>query len=150
MSLLVVSRRTVSAEWYHILRHASHGPSVYAQRDAQDNPRQPFWCRIEHTYSPRTIVLARDEKIHTPVGTCAQYSATAPNEPMTSLPIPTRPWQIVSQDICELDNRNYLVTVCHFSDWIEVDPLGDTLSSTVIDKTKAHFARYGVPGNQPH
>ena len=92
-----------------------------------------------------SIVLARDEKIHTPVGTRAQYGTTAPNEPMTSLLIPTRPWQIVSQDICELDNRNYLVTVCHFSDWIEVDPLGDTLSSTVIDKTKAHFARYGVP-----
>ena len=78
-------------------------------------------------------------------GTCAQYGTTAPNEPMRSLPIPTRPKQIVSQDICELENRNYLVTVRHFSDWIEVDPLGDTLSSTVIDKTKAHFARYGVP-----
>ncbi|XP_044170558.1 uncharacterized protein K02A2.6-like [Acropora millepora] len=78
-------------------------------------------------------------------GTCAQYGTVAPNEPMRSLPIPTRPWQIISQDICELDNRNYLVTVCHFSNWFEVDPLGDILSSTVIDKTKAHFARYGVP-----
>ena len=37
------------------------------------------------------------------------------------------------------------MTVCHFSDWIEVDKLDDTLSSTAIDKTKAHFARYGVP-----
>ena len=54
-------------------------------------------------------------------------------------------WQIVSQDVCELDNRNYLVTVCHFPDWIEVDPLGNTLSSMVIDKTKAHFTRYEVP-----
>ena len=78
-------------------------------------------------------------------GTCAQYGTTAPKEPMKSLPIPTRPWQIVSQDICELHNQSYLVTVCHFSDWIEVDKLGDTLSSTVIEKTKAHFARYGVP-----
>ena len=79
-------------------------------------------------------------------GTCAQYGTTkAPKEPMRSLPIPTRPWQIVSQDICELHNQSYLVTVCHFSDWIEVDQLGDTLSSTVIDKTKTHFARYGVP-----
>ena len=67
------------------------------------------------------------------------------HEPMRSLPIPTRPWQILSQDICELDSRSYLVTVRHFSDWIEIGPLGDTLSSTVIDKTKAHFARYGVP-----
>ena len=149
-TLLDVSRRTVSAEWYNIQRHASHGPSVYAQRDAQENPRQPFWCRIEHTYGPRSIVLARDEKVHTRHvwcmwHLCPIYGTTAPNETMRSLPIPTRPWQIVSQDICKLDNRNYLVTVCHFSDWIEVDPLGDTLSSTVIDKTKAHFARYGVP-----
>ena len=37
------------------------------------------------------------------------------------------------------------MTVCHFSDWIEVDKLEDTLSSTVIEKTKCHFARYGVP-----
>ena len=64
---------------------------------------------------------------------------------MRSLPIPTRPWELVSQDICELHNQSYLVTVCHFSDWIEVDKLEDTLSSTVIEKTKAHFARYGVP-----
>lgn len=77
-------------------------------------------------------------------GTCAQYGTTAPKKPMRSLPIPTRPWQMVSQDICEILIRHYLVTVCHFSDWIEVDELGDTLSSTVINKTKAHFARYGV------
>ena len=28
---------------------------------------------------------------------------------------------------------------------IEVDQLGDTLSYSVIEKTKAHFAQYGVP-----
>ena len=37
------------------------------------------------------------------------------------------------------------MTVCHFSDWSEVEKLKVTLSSTVIEKTKAHFARYGVP-----
>ena len=78
-------------------------------------------------------------------GICAQYGQSAPKEPMKSLPIPTRPWQIVSQDICELHKQSYLVTVCHFSDWIEVDKLEDTLSSTVIEKTKCHLARYGVP-----
>ena len=78
-------------------------------------------------------------------GICAQYGQSAPKEPMKSLPIPTRPWQIVSQDICELHKQSYLVAVCHFSDWIEVDKLEDTLSSTVIEKTKCHFARYGVP-----
>ena len=37
------------------------------------------------------------------------------------------------------------ITVCHFSDWIEVDELQDILSVTVINKTKAHFARFGIP-----
>ena len=64
---------------------------------------------------------------------------------MKSLPIPIGPWQIVSQNLCELEKQRYLVTVCHFRDWIEADQLEDTLSSTVIEKTKAHFARYGVP-----
>ena len=64
---------------------------------------------------------------------------------MKSLPIPNLPWQIVSQDLFELEKKSYLVTVCHFSDWIEVDTLPDTLSTTVIDATKAHFARYGIP-----
>ena len=51
--------------------------------------------------------------------TYAQYSPSAPKEPMKSLPIPTGPWQIVSQDFCQLEKQRYLVTVCHFSDWID-------------------------------
>jgi hypothetical protein len=77
--------------------------------------------------------------------TCAQYSSTLPKEPMRSLPIPSLPWQIVSQDIFTLDGKAYLVTVCHYSDWIELDELQDTLSKTVVEKTKAQFSRYGVP-----
>ena len=76
---------------------------------------------------------------------CAQYSVTLPKEPMRSLPIPASPWQLISQDIFSLDDKSYLITVCHYSDWTEVDELPDTLASTVIQKTKAHFARYGIP-----
>ena len=64
---------------------------------------------------------------------------------MKSLPLPTQPWQIVSQDIFTHEQKDYLVMVCHFLDWIEVDELQDTLSATVINKTKAHFARFGTP-----
>ena len=39
---------------------------------------------------------------------------------MKSLPIPTRPWQLVSQDICTHEKKDYLITVCHFSDWLGV------------------------------
>jgi hypothetical protein len=76
---------------------------------------------------------------------CAQYGQSAPKEPMKSLPVPTLPWQIVSQDIFAYDKKAYLVTVCHFSDWIEVDELEDTLATTVVNKTKSHFARFGIP-----
>jgi len=77
--------------------------------------------------------------------TCAQYGSKSTKEPMRSLPIPTLPWQIISQDIFMHRQKAYLLTVCHFSDWIKVDELDDTLATSVINKTKAHFARFGVP-----
>ena len=78
-------------------------------------------------------------------GICAQYSNSLPREPMRSLPIPSLPWQIVSQDIFSFEGKAFLVTVCHYSDWIEVDELPNTLAKTVVDKTRTHFARHGVP-----
>jgi len=77
--------------------------------------------------------------------TCAQYGTTAAKEPMKSLPIPSGPWQLISQDIFTFHGDHYLLTVCHFSDWIEVDKLEDLLSATVVEKTKAHFSRFGIP-----
>lgn len=77
--------------------------------------------------------------------TRAQYGSKSTKEPTRSLPIPTLPWQIISQDIFLHKQKAYLVTVCHYSDWIEVDALDDTLTRTVINKTKAHFARFGIP-----
>jgi hypothetical protein len=64
---------------------------------------------------------------------------------MKSLPQPTLPWQLVSQDRFSLHGKNYLVTVCHHSDWIETDELENTLSSTVVNATRRHFVRFGVP-----
>ena len=74
--------------------------------------------------------------------TCAQYGSKSTKEPMRSLPIATLPWQIISQDILMHRQNAYLVTVCHFS---EVDELDDTLATSVINKTKARFARFGIP-----
>ena len=44
--------------------------------------------------------------------TCAQYGHSASKEPVKSLPIPKGPWQIVSQDLCELEKQRYLVSDC--------------------------------------
>ena len=76
---------------------------------------------------------------------CAKYQSCAPKETMKSLPVPTLPWQIISQDLFEFAQQPYLVTVDHFSDWIEVDKLQNTFSNTVIKCTKSHFARFGTP-----
>ena len=78
-------------------------------------------------------------------GICAQYGRTSTKEPMKSLPIPSLPWEIISQDLFTLEQHSFLITICHFSDWIEVGELPDTLSTTIVNKTKAHFSHFGIP-----
>lgn len=77
--------------------------------------------------------------------TCAQCEVQAALEPMLSHPTPTQPWQFVSQDIFELDLKQYLITVDRYSDFYKLDPPTNNQSSIIIDVTKAHFARNGIP-----
>jgi transposase InsO family protein len=77
--------------------------------------------------------------------TCAQHTQQHPREPLQPYPVPTLPWQLVSQDLFELNGRAYLVTVDHYSDFYEIDRLPTIQSSAVIQVTKKHFGRYGVP-----
>ena len=78
-------------------------------------------------------------------GKCAQHKSQNSRSPMLSQPIPEYPWQFVSQDICTFGGNNYLVTVDHYSDFIEMDELDDTLANTIVKRTEAHVARHGVP-----
>ena len=56
-----------------------------------------------------------------------------------------RPWAKVGTDLFSFEGRDYLITVDYYSNFWEMDYLPDTLSSTVIRKLKAHFARQGIP-----
>ena len=76
---------------------------------------------------------------------CAQYASQAPREPMLSHDIPDRPWAVVSQDILMWEGKWHLVMTCHYSDWVEINVLPNTLTATVVQLTKAHFARFGIP-----
>lgn len=78
------------------------------------------------------------------VSQCA-YLSKQQKEPMMTPVIPIRPWQMVAQDLFTLNRENFLITVDYFSEYWEIDQLPDILSSTVIAKTKEHFARYGIP-----
>ena len=64
---------------------------------------------------------------------------------MKSQPIPEYPWQFISQDLCTLQSSTYLITVDHYSDFIEADKVDNTLSATIAEKTEAHIARHGAP-----
>eukprot|EP00794_Sanderia_malayensis_P016489 gene16489-18129_t len=73
---------------------------------------------------------------------CQSYGANQQRETLFPVEIPERPWQIVSTDLCDWNGNNYLVTVDHYSNFIEVDKLPNTLSKTVIKKLKTRMSRY--------
>ena len=77
--------------------------------------------------------------------TCAQHAQQHPREPLQPYPVPTLPWQLVSQDLFQLNGLAHLETVDHYSDFYEIDRLPTIQSSAVIQATKKHFGQYGVP-----
>ena len=76
---------------------------------------------------------------------CAEYQTAQPEEPLITPELPSRPWSIVAQDLYSFQGNNFLITVDAFSGYWEVDKLPQTTSPAVIDETKQHFARYGIP-----
>ena len=77
--------------------------------------------------------------------TCNNYQSEQAKEPMISHHIPTRPWEKVDMDLFELNNRDFLITVDYYSNYFEVDRLTSKTAKEVINKTKANFARHGIP-----
>ena len=76
---------------------------------------------------------------------CARHVQQHPREPFQPYPVPTLPWQLVSQDLFELNGRTYMVTVDHYSDFYEIDHLPTIQSSAVIQASKQHFGCHGIP-----
>ncbi|XP_028411140.1 uncharacterized protein K02A2.6-like [Dendronephthya gigantea] len=78
-------------------------------------------------------------------GVCAQFQREKPREPMKSHEVPELPWVKISVDLFQLDGKNYMVMVDHYSDFIELDYLKNTTANTVIKAMKKNFARHGIP-----
>ena len=76
---------------------------------------------------------------------CSNHVCNQQKEPLVTYKIPTRPWKTISQDLFTHRRKDYLITVDHYSSFWEVDLLTNTTSQTVIECTKAHFSRYGIP-----
>jgi hypothetical protein len=77
--------------------------------------------------------------------TCKEFQPAQQKETFKGHDQPQRPWQKVGCDLFSFNGKNYMVTVCYFSNFWEIDRLYGTLSKDVISKLKAHFARYGIP-----
>ena len=58
---------------------------------------------------------------------CNEYQSRQQKEPMMKTEIPTRPWQMVAQDLFTVNRENYLIPVDYFSNYWELDQLPDTL-----------------------
>ena len=76
---------------------------------------------------------------------CAEYQTANPQQPMQTHKIPERPWSRVGSDLFSLHSKDYIVLVDYYSDFVEVDLLKNTNSSTVIKFLKAQFSRHGIP-----
>ena len=77
--------------------------------------------------------------------TCRSFENRQAKETLRSHSPTDRPWEKVSADLFTLNGKDYLVVCDYFSNFIEVNYLENTKSSTVIRKLKGHFARYGIP-----
>ncbi|GFS01193.1 Pol polyprotein [Elysia marginata] len=55
------------------------------------------------------------------------------------------PWEKVGLDFCEFGDRQYLIVVDYFSNFIEVEHMTSTTTTHTISKLKQLFARYRIP-----
>ncbi|XP_065182106.1 uncharacterized protein K02A2.6-like [Sycon ciliatum] len=76
--------------------------------------------------------------------TCIKQRHQSP-EPLQTTPFPERPWQRIVSDLCDVDGRQYLITVDYFSRYIDVACLSSTTSPAIITHLKSIFAVHGYP-----
>ena len=123
-----------------------------------DALRSDLTCRIHSSHLGVEGCLRRarecvywqgmNEQIKTFISKCDICRSVDPKQQKETLhphDIAYRPWAKVGTDLFSWHNKDYLVTVDYYSNFLEVDYLPDTKSSTVIRKLKAHFARQGIP-----
>ncbi|XP_055623224.1 uncharacterized protein K02A2.6-like [Toxorhynchites rutilus septentrionalis] len=80
---------------------------------------------------------------------CAKFAPSQQKPPMQSHAIPIYPWQIVSMDVFfafyQGKKHQFLVTVDHYSDYMELDGLKDMSAKTLSETCKRNFSRHGIP-----
>ena len=93
--------------------------------------------------------LGVDRKIEDMVKRCHQYLAFLPgncNKPLLRPPLPTRPWEKLGIDLCNLNGHKYLIITDYFSFSTEVRALKtNSKASLIIREVKDAFSCFGNP-----
>ena len=76
---------------------------------------------------------------------CQVHHARQQRQPLMPSDLPERPWQKVGMDLCEFKKQTYLVAVDYYSRYLEVVPIPNMTSTTVIAKVKTMCAHWGFP-----
>ena len=82
------------------------------------------------------------------VQNCQFYQESKPTqrrEPLKPSEIPAGPWVKVAADLCQLNNKTYLVVFDTYSKYIEIGYLSTLTSERVVDKMKNMFVHWGDP-----
>ena len=65
------------------------------------------------------------------LGVCALQRDNKP-EPLITIPLPDRPWQIVATDLFELKGIDYAIVIDYFSLYVEVAAMQKTTKSSEV------------------
>ena len=76
---------------------------------------------------------------------CQEYRNQQQSEPLLHHEIPVVPWYKIGTDVFHLFNRHYLLIVDYATNYFDISQLPDLESTTVIQHTKAIFAKYSIP-----
>lgn len=76
--------------------------------------------------------------------TCRQNRPSQRGEPLIPSPLPSRPWESVSADLCEFKKKHYLIVVDKYSRWVEVKFISSLSSLAIISRLKDVIATHGV------
>eukprot|EP00918_Siedleckia_nematoides_P018879 GHVU01040323.1.p1 GENE.GHVU01040323.1~~GHVU01040323.1.p1 ORF type:complete len:414 (+),score=37.75 GHVU01040323.1:33-1274(+) len=79
--------------------------------------------------------------------TCRSYEMAQPKESLINHELPSRQWEKIGVDLFKHGEKDFLIMVCYFSNFWEIDRLPDTKAKTVIRKIKGQCARYGIPNS---